>query len=417
MDKPPTRFLDPLDRARQVSQALSEAARFARFSTRSRPSYLGGGFQARRGAAFLRLAMQLSFAVVVVLPSLVSYTYYGLFASNQYVAEARFLVHTSIIPQLDNIGALTGLQPMAIVQDTQIVMNYIGSRAAVDALSGTIDVRQAYSDPEIDTFSRFGKDRPIEQFVRYWQQMVTTAVALPSGIVSLKVKAFRPEQALQIANAIIQISEDLVNDMNTRMNRDALNASEVELQRATQRLTRARLALEKARNDDGFLDASKAGDAISSLVLESKSSLLAMQQEYMTKGKMIGANTPQMKVLKDRIDATTKQISDMEAQLTATRTDIDKKLTVSSSLSRFAELDLERQIAERLYSGAVASLEVAKVASEQKMIYLNTFLLPSLPQEAEYPKRFLYPSLTALIVLAIWGAAWGLITLVRNHMA
>jgi capsular polysaccharide transport system permease protein len=409
--------LSPLDRARQVSQALSEAARLARYSSRSKGNYTGGGFNARRGNAAIRLAMIVSFVLFVAIPSCLSMVYYGFIASNQYVSEAKFLVNTNIMPQLDTFGALTGLAPIVVVQDTQIVANYVSSRAAVDAISKRINLIDAYSDPKIDFISRFDRKKPIEKFLSYWDEMASASIALPAGIVTIRVKAFDPETAQKIANAILEVSEDLVNDMNNRMNNDAVHAAEVELQRSTERLGKARITLEQARNSAGVLDASKAGDAINALLLETKSALLSMQQEYVTKSKLINPNTPQMKVLKNRIDTTAGQIADMEDQLTKRQQSIDNKLTVSASMSRFAELDLERQVAERLYSGAVASLEVARLASEQKLMYLNTFLRPALPQQPEYPKRVLYPILSVVALVAAWGMFWGIATLVRNHMA
>lgn len=409
--------LRPLDRARQVSQALSEAARRARYSSRTKGNYTGGGFGARKGNAFIRLAMMVSFVLFVVVPTTMAIIYYGFIASNQYVSEAKFLVNTNIIPQLDTFGALTGLAPIVVIQDTQIVANYVSSRAAIDAISKRINLIDAYSDSKVDFLSRFDKRKPIEKFLGYWDEMASATISLPAGIVTVRVKAFDPVTAQKIANAIIEVSENLVNDMNNRMNNDAVHAAEVELQRSTERLGKARIALEQARNQSGVLDAGKAGDAINTLLLETKSSLMTMQQEYTTKSKLINPNTPQMKILKSRIDTTAGQISDMEDQLTKRQHSLNDKLTVSASMSRFAELDLERQIAERLYSGAVASLEVARLASEQKLMYLNTFLRPALPQQPEYPKRVLYPLLSGIMLLAGWGLFWGIATLVRNHMA
>ncbi len=409
--------LSPLDRARQVSQALSEAARLARYSSRSKGNYTGGGFGARKGNRIIRFAMMFSFVLAVVIPTLLSALYYGLIASNQYVSEAKFLVNTNIIPQLDTFGALTGLAPIVVIQDTQIVANYINSRAAVDAISKRVNLIEAYSDPKIDFLSRFDKNKPIEKFIHYWDEMATATISLPAGIVTIRVKAFDPVTAQKIANSVLDVSENLVNEMNNRMNNDAVHAAEVEMQRSTERLGKARIALEQARNQSGVLDAGKAGDAINALLLETKSSLLSMQQEYATKSKLINPNTPQMKILKNRIDTTLGQVAEMEDQLTKKQNSFGDKLTVSASMSRFGELDLERQIAERLYSGAVASLEVARLASEQKLMYLNTFLRPALPQQPEYPKRVLYPILCGIILLAGWGVFWGIATLVRNHMA
>src|SRR4051812_39190401 len=121
-----------LTRARDLSQALSDAARRARFSSRSRRKFIGGGFQARKGAAVMRAAAFISFFAMVAIPTVVISVYYAFVASDQYVAEAKFTVSGGELPKLDGIGAFTGIPALSAIQDTQIVTNYIESRAAVE---------------------------------------------------------------------------------------------------------------------------------------------------------------------------------------------------------------------------------------------------------------------------------------------
>lgn len=413
-----SRTVEPLEKARRVSQALADAARFARTVTRKRPGdYTHGGFHARRGARLFSLARTATFVIFVVLPSLVVAAYFGLIATDQYVAEARFTVGSGEVPQLDKIGSITGLAAASVVQDTQIVTNYIGSRAAIEAVRRTVDLTRAYADPSIDRWSRFDASESIEKFVRYWNDMHSTSIALPGGLVTFRVRAFTPQDALHIAEAFVRASEGLVNDLNTRAFTDTMRSADAELQRATDRLGKARLAVEKARNTEGVLDAVKAGDALNALILETRSSLLQLQQEYNSKVLVVSPSAPQLKVLKDRIDVTSRQIAELESKLTSTRDAVDNGLTISATMSRFAELDLEKQIAERLYAGAVASVELARIVADQRRIYLNEFVRPALPEQPQYPRRWLMSLLWIGGFFAAWGVAWGLGTLVRDYMA
>ena len=128
------------------------------------------------------------------------------------------------------------------------------------------------------------------------------------------------------------------------------------------------------------------------------------------------STAPQMRTLKARIDAGQAQIAELEAKLTATDP-AEAGQTLSNSMTKFAELDLEHQIAERLYAGAAASLELAKLTGEHKLMYLNTFVRPVAPQEPRYPKRILYTAAVVLGSLAAWGALVGGVAVARNHMA
>jgi capsular polysaccharide transport system permease protein len=406
-----------LERARVLSQALSDAARRARFSTRTRRFYTGGGFQARRGALFIRWAIQISFYLMVMAPSVAAALYYGFFATDQYIAEAKFTVAGGAPPAIDSIGALTGIPAISIIQDTQIVANYIESRAAAEKLDELIGIRGLYSKSIADWPSRFDSTKSIEKFVRYWKRMISVSIKMPSGIVEIRVRAFTPGDAVRIAQATLDISEMLINDMNNRMNRDAVASAEQELDRTSSRLTQARISLERARNDEGLLDAGKAAEALGKLITDTRATLLRLEQEYATQRKVVSENAPQMRALKSRMDATGSQIDELESKLTATRSSSSSVRTVAASMTRFAELDLERQMAERLYAGAAASLELAQLTAETKTMYINAFVKPVLPQEPQYPKRLLSTFLVFAGSIALWGACCGLVFLVRNHMA
>jgi capsular polysaccharide transport system permease protein len=205
--------------------------------------------------------------------------------------------------------------------------------------------------------------------------------------------------------------------MNDRINRDAVVNAEQELQRTSKRLAEARAALEKARNDSGLLDAAKSAESLNKLVTETKASLLAMQQEYGAQLKYVLESAPQMRELKSRIDVTQAQIAEIESKLTSSQSRPGADPTIAGAMTTFGELDLERQIAERLYAGAAASLELARINAERKMMYLKTFVSPVAAQEAQYPKRLLNPILLFVGCLALWGALCGLALTVRNYMA
>ena len=406
-----------LERARNLSQALADAARRARISTRSRRNFTGGGFQARQGAAVIRFIILGSFWIMVVLPSLMGGIYYGLIASDQYISEAKFTVSGGETPKLDSIAILTGIPGRSVLQDTQIVTNYIESRAAVEKLDSQLNIRRLYSRPEADWFARFSPSKPTEKFVSYWKKMVDVSIKMPSGIVELKVRAFTPEDSALIARAILAISEQLINDLNTRMNRDAVVNSEQQLDRASARLLQARVNLEKARNDEGLLDVNKTADALNGLITEMRGTLLQLQEAYNSQRSTVFETAPQMRALRSRIDATKAQISELEAKLTTNSNSLSTKPTLAGSMTRFSELDLERQIAERLYSGAVASLEFSRATAERKEMYVNAFVRPVAPEQSEYPRRLLFSCLVAILCLTIWGICCGLVVLVRNHMA
>jgi capsular polysaccharide transport system permease protein len=409
-----------LERAQAVSKALADAARRARFSFRARQAYRGGSFEARAGARAMRIATLVLFIAIVAVPNVVVALYYGLIASDQYVSEAKFTVSSGAIPAMDKLGAVTGVPPMLIVQDTQVVTSYINSRAMVEQLERSVGLRDLYGSSVIDWWSRFRKDKPIEKFTDYWEKMCDATISFPSGIVTLTVRAFTPDDAKRIADAVVAQSETLVNALNDRMRNDTVLAAERDMQRAAQDLGQARIQMEFERNAEGVIDVGQTSTAITDLISGLEGDLLKAQQQYQSELQYVTADAPQMQVLSSRITAMQSQLAQLKGQLT-TQTDqtvsaaADKAL--SGKMTKFAELDLNERIAEKRYSLATAAVEAAQMMSERKMLYLHEIVAPALPQDPEYPKRWLDVGMTLLASLILWGVAVGAMNFVRNHMA
>ncbi len=404
------------ERAALVAKALSEAARKARFSTKRRRSLTASGFRARRGERLFKLLRILSLVVIVVVPSLAAAAYLFFIASDQYTAEARFTVRGGMPPSMDSIGTLTGAPPVLIVQDTQIIMNYLVSRGVVEVLDKSVGLQHLYQDRDADFFSRLAKNPSIEKTVKYWKRHVDLSVQVPSGIVVMIVKAFSPDDAVKIANGALAASEALVNDINDKVREDAVSLAATERQRAQDNLARARAALERARNEEGILNANTASLAVSELMTQVQGQRIKMQQDYDAQRRFVRADAPQLRNLQTRIDAADIEVAKLQGQMTQSNTASGKDTTLSGSMSRLDYASLENVIAEKIYAGSLAALEHARLASETKLMYINTFVQPVAAQEASYPKRSLDMLIVVAACLATWGVVLGLLTLVRGNL-
>ena len=432
------------ERTALVAKALGDAARRARFSTKRRRSAGAGGLRARRGERLMRFLRIASFVTIVLLPSLAAIAYIGFIQSPQYVAEARFTLRGGMPPSLDSIGSLTGAPTMLIVQDTQVIMNYMQSRTMVEALEKSIKFRSLYQSTSIDWLSRLDPDQPIEKIVKYWKAHMGTKVQVPAGIVEFTVQAFTPEESVKVADAALQSSEQLVNQMNDQIKHDSVFLAETERQRAMARVIDTRASLEKARNVEGMLSADAAAAGITALMDTVRGELIKMQQEYDSQRRFVRPDAPQLRNLQTRIDAAQKEIEKLRAQLTTVAPVVSKDTVsqgktsplsrdadhasgdvspdgggkmdrvISGSMSRLEYAKMENDIAEKIYAGSLIALEHANLASETKLMYLNTFVPPVAPEQARYPKRFQSIGLFVLASLAIWALVQGILQLTRN---
>jgi capsular polysaccharide transport system permease protein len=406
-----------LEKTGRVRDALKHTVRSLRSSARRRRGFDTSAFSRRRGASLVSILFRVSFVLVVVIPSVLATVYFGFVASSQYEAEAKFVVQGGEPVKMDAFTVATGLPSITAVQDTQVVTNYIESPSLVKKLEERIDLRRLYGSDSIDWVSRFNASKPFEKLAKYWKTKVDVSIQLPGGIVTFDARAFTAADALRIANEVLASAEELVNDINRRMMEDNVAAYKTEFERATARLARARVALEAARNTTGILDPGQAAVSLGTLLTNLKGDLLTLQQEYDSQKKSVATDAPQMRAMASRVSAISNQIKQLEAQMTGQAGSSGSNGVLSESMTRFSELEVEHRIAEQQYVSAAASLEVARASAERRLVYLKTFLRPSLPEEARYPRRIL----TIFVVIAGafvgWATLCGLVVLARNHMA
>jgi capsular polysaccharide transport system permease protein len=348
-----------------------------------------------------------------MLPAVLVISYISFEMSSQYMSEARFAVRGGERVTADPIAAIAGLSSFTQAQDSLIVVNYVKSRAIVDELDRTIGLRNIFSRPDIDWISRFNVKAPIENLVKYWRRKIKTSIESPSGIITIQVSAFSPEDALKVANAVVSASEQLINSMSARARQDAMAEAESELTRAEKRLREVRVELHDLRNAQSTLDPHRTAEGINKLIGELRLERARLEEEANSAIRsQVNESAPQMQLLRTRIQVVGDQITDLERQLTSvTET---SATSVSGKITRFDELELERQIAEKQYTLAVTAFERARMNAEHQKVYLMTFVSPLLPQDSAGPKRFWF-SLAGFVTVAVvyWIGSFAARTLLR----
>ncbi|MCA0340143.1 MAG: hypothetical protein LCH99_10455, partial [Proteobacteria bacterium] len=138
---------------------------------------------------------------LVVVPSVASAVYFGFFASNQYSAKFQFAVRSNDRTIMPDVGiALPGMgNSSPVASDSYIAVEYLKSRQLIEDISKRIDLRSMYQSESIDWLSRLKPTAPIEDVVDYWQKQVDVRYEALSGIVFASVRAFSPENSLEVA--------------------------------------------------------------------------------------------------------------------------------------------------------------------------------------------------------------------------
>jgi capsular polysaccharide transport system permease protein len=357
----------------------------------------------------------LSFAAVVLLPIALVASYFLLIAADQYVAEFRFSLNTADAPRLDPLSLLTGnpsRSPAAL--ESQIVVQYLTSRAIVDELGTTLNLRRMFSPPQADWWARLPLPAPIETLVQYWKGQVDPFYDPTNGTVTVRVRAFSAADALELARTIVGASEKLVNDLSLRGRRDRVRSAEAEVGQAEGRLQFVLGEIRGFRDREGLIDPGESAKTSSVLAARLRDELVRANAELSTLKTYMREDAPAVKVLNARIRSLETQRRAVAQDIT----DPDKARpgTLSHLLGSYEQLESERKFAEAAYQHALLRLDQARADADRQQIYIASFVPPMLPEEALYPRRWRSLGIVALVAFALWGIGGLIIQSVRDHL-
>lgn len=408
-----------IERHRRAASALSGSARTLRFSSGNRRAIYGAvGLRPRLRDRVFALLGVLVFLVFGVLPAAAAIAYYGFYASDIYESETRFTVRTSAPVMPDREGSMSSIAiPSAkIVQDTQIVTNNVHSRSMIETLDERFDLRGIYSRDEIDRLARLPDDASQEDLEEYWGDMASSDISLPGGIVTLKVRAFSAEEAEALTGEMLEISEALINDLNDRIWRDVSASAESGLEAAAAQLASTRIARRNEQNAQGVLDTDQEAEGVLELLNTVRGELLELESRYKVRSESMRDDTPQQRVLAREIDVKREQVSALQAQIAgASGADEGSDPTLADVAESSNRLEFEQQLAEANFADAVKLAERLRLLSSQQLMYLDPFLAPTLPQEAQYPRRILMSAFGVLGSVVSFLIAFALLQTLRRR--
>jgi capsular polysaccharide transport system permease protein len=344
----------------------------------------------------------------VGLPTLAAAVYYGLIASDVYIAEAKFTIRGD--RPLASDGLSLALFGKSAGEDALVVREYIVSHGIVAELDRHGRLRAAYQHPEIDYLQRLPADASIEDLVKYFATMVDLRFDPESAVSTLRVRAYTPEDARRIASEILDLGERLVNRLSDRLTDDLLGFARAELARAEGRVTTARRALTAFRDRTEALDPTQEAGSILGIVTSLEGRLAQERAELMELRSFLREDSARIAAVKARIGALAAQIAEERSRLTG-----DGGGRLSQIVADYEELQLELEFARNAYTSALASLELGRAEAQRQQKYLIPIADPNLPDEPLEPRRLLGVLTVLLGSLVAYGVGLLVIAAVREH--
>lgn len=355
-----------------------------------------------------------SFCLVCGIPTLVASIYFGLIASDVYVSESRFAIRSAKQGASGSGIAAFLSSPMISSggQESMIVSDYVKSQDMLAKIKEKLDVREHYADRRRDVLSRLASNASEEELLEYLESHLEVMRDTSSDVITLRVHAYEPVFAQELATLVIELSEELVNRMSNRIEADALSVAQTEVERLANRLRMASDDITRFRNDTKSLNPAAESTALMGLVSGIEARLLETRTELTEKRAFMRPSAPEVVTLNNRIKALTRQL-----QLERGRVSGDQEgVQLSGLIDAYQPLVLEQEISQQQYTSALTSLEMARLEAQRKKQYLVAFILPNLPDDALEPRRFyevLTVLFTSLVVYLIGALMWSAL---RDHM-
>jgi len=337
--------------------------------------------------------LRLSFVIVVAIPTAIALIYYLLIAAPRYVATAQYAVWTSTPAKADPLAMLVQLPAAsASLEDQHIVQDYVNSRSMLESIEKSYDLGRVYGSGG-DIFAELGSDLPIERRVDYWKRHVRITIDSNSGISTLEVDAFRPEDALMLSNAVLARAQTMAQSLSDASDQDALRRDKVAFDAAGQHLAAIRTRVTAFRRQNHMVDATHTGQMTTQMVGALETGLVETEAELQQLRSYLSPRDPRIAVLQARADSLRQQI-DLQKNGLAENREAPPSSSASAAdvlpasvLAQSEGLETDMDVALKAYAAAATTYFEALGNQSRNRRYLEVFVKPALPELAEEPKR------------------------------
>lgn len=352
------------------------------------------------------------FLCTVVVPTLIAVLYFGIFASDVYVSESRFVTRSPSKSNISPLGLVfSGGSLTAGSEENSAVIEYLESRRAVDDADKDGLLRRSYGSDRVFWFDRFGGG-PFgdsrEQLFTYFLKHATVEQETQTQVVHLTVRAFNPKDARAINERLLEKAEALVNRLSARARADTITVAQGEADEAKRNARSAALALSEYRNRVGIIDPEKEATVRLQMISKLQDELIATRTQL----DQMQAYTPraeQIPFLRTRARSLQREIDQqMSGVAGGTR-------SLSAAAARYQELALDSELAEKQLAASLAALQEARVEARRKRAYVERIADPNLPDYAVEPRRIRGIVATFVLGLLAWGVLSTLIVGIREH--
>lgn len=350
-----------------------------------------------------------SFKVIVVL-TLISYIYFAIFASPRYESSAVVGVKST-----DSTASSSSLIPLVGLtssskEDLMYLKEYIISYDMLKILQEKLNIKAIYSG-KID-YELLFKDLDIkEDFLKYYQSKIKIVYDDLTGLMSINIQAFSPEDAKKIADCILKESERFINEISHKIAREQMNFAKEELEKASLELSKTQSEINQFQDLNSTIDPISQAKTQAMIKSQIEEKIIAKEVELATLNSYLNSNTPQVKALNSEINALKTQLKKEANKLTSK----NKNDKLNYLVTDFTNLSFKLKFAEEAYKLALTSYEKARLDANKKIKQVIIISSPNLAETSVFP-NIIYDVFSVFFILTlIFGIAKFIYSIIEEH--
>ncbi len=338
----------------------------------------------------------LGFVLAVVLPTLLAAAYYGIVAADRYVTEFRYSVRGGAIMPGGEGGGVHGGAALVFAADSFVLENYLRSLAAIADLEEALPLRRMLAQDGGDFVRRFDPSAPVEELLPFWRAAVAPRFDVFTGITTVEVALFSPEDSNAVAQALVLQLRRIVDGLSAEARNEMLAYVQREFERAAADLDAVRERIEAFRRANQIITPTEQV-AIGADIIAALSARLSANRVELRTLRQQTPNSP-------RIAALDRENRSLEDQLAAefARRSGEAGAALPTQITSFDALENDHQVARETYVAALQLRQQAEAFATLGRPELVVFVPPRPAMTAILPKRATEIAIVFAVSFAVW---------------
>ncbi len=359
---------------------------------------------------FRPTAHKVSFLLVFVIPFLLLTVYELFYATDRYESIAS----TIITQESQSTGSIDlsmlGITNYGSNRDAYVLTEFMQSADMLKYLDARLHLREHYSNPKVDWFSRLSSDASFEDFHDYFLKYVTCEFDTTQQLIRYSVQTFDPTLSQKVVQAIVERSQEFIDRMNDKVTHEQMAFFDAQISKSEKRLAEERNRLVEFQSKNNMLTTESASQSILATIGALEQQLAQKQSDLNSRLTVLDASAPQLTTMRLDIEGLKHQIQRERERLAGASSG-----SLSELGSKLSEITMSLEFVSNIYKANLTALEQARIEAARRLKYLVVVASPSRAESSQYPNRPYVIGTGAIVLLLIYFVVTLVIALIREQ--